>query len=171
MSKSTAVLESPPGPLSHGGNSHSINNPDLAIGGLKKRSADQGEFAEKNVVINNREESIEEGLKPSYDHTHRKLKPRHVQLIGIGGTIGTALYVQIGQTLAKGGPGSLFIAFSIWCCVILCITVCMTTSVFPCPSNNIRTQRASTDLSNASLPYCSLINRTHLRQYPLIVDY
>ena len=24
-------------------------------------------------------------LKPSYDFTHRKLKPRHIQLIGIGG--------------------------------------------------------------------------------------
>ena len=112
MSKFTAVSESPPGPLPYG-SSPSFNT-DLAIGGLKKRSADQGELTEKDVVIKNREESIEEGLKPSYDHTHRKLKPRHVQLIGIGGTIGTALYVQIGQTLAKGGPGSLFIAFSIW---------------------------------------------------------
>lgn len=27
-------------------------------------------------------------LKPVYDSTHRKLKPRHVSLIGIGGTIG-----------------------------------------------------------------------------------
>ena len=31
----------------------------------------------------------------TYDSTHRKLRPRHIQLIGIGGTIGTALYVQI----------------------------------------------------------------------------
>lgn len=30
----------------------------------------------------------------SGDHTERRLKSRHVQLIGIGGTIGTALYVQ-----------------------------------------------------------------------------
>jgi len=36
---------------------------------------------------------------PVYDTTHRKLKPRHIQLIGIGGTIGTALYVQIGKGL------------------------------------------------------------------------
>ncbi|TGZ78805.1 putative general amino acid permease [Ascodesmis nigricans] len=58
---------------------------------------------------------------PSYDHTHRKLKPRHIQLIGIGGTIGTALFVQIGRALMKGGPGSLFIAFTFWCSVILCV--------------------------------------------------
>ena len=48
------------------------------------------------------------------DRTHRKLKPRHIQLIGIGGTIGTALYVQIGKGLINGGPGSLFLAFTIW---------------------------------------------------------
>lgn len=49
-----------------------------------------------------------------HDDTHRKLKPRHIQLIGIGGTIGTALYVQIGRGLLNGGPGSLFIAFTFW---------------------------------------------------------
>lgn len=56
----------------------------------------------------------ESQLKPIYDSTHRKLKPRHIQLIGIGGTIGTALYVQIGHGLINGGPGSLFLAFTIW---------------------------------------------------------
>jgi hypothetical protein len=53
-------------------------------------------------------------LKPVYDSTHRKLKPRHIQLIGIGGTIGTALFVSIGRGLLNGGPGSLFLAFTIW---------------------------------------------------------
>ncbi len=56
----------------------------------------------------------DESIKIGYDSTHRKLKPRHIQLIGIGGTIGTALYVQIGRGLLNGGPGSLFMAFTIW---------------------------------------------------------
>lgn len=47
-----------------------------------------------------------------HDDTHRKLKPRHI--LGLGGTIGTALYVQIGRGLLNGGPGSLFIAFTFW---------------------------------------------------------
>ncbi|THY25315.1 amino acid permease [Aureobasidium pullulans] len=47
------------------------------------------------------------------DGTHRRLKSRHIQLIGIGGTIGTALYVSIGNGLLNGGPASLFLAFSI----------------------------------------------------------
>lgn len=63
----------------------------------------------------NRDASIDGGsMKPTYDHTRRKLKPRHLQLIGIGGTIGTALYVQIGNNLRTSGPASLFLGFSIW---------------------------------------------------------
>lgn len=73
-----------------------------------------GKGVEKDS-LNKRDDSIDGGsMKPTYDHTHRKLKPRHVQLIGIGGTIGTALYVQIGSGLRTSGPGSLFLGFSIW---------------------------------------------------------
>jgi len=53
-------------------------------------------------------------IKRGHDFTHRKLRPRHIQLIGIGGTIGTALYVNIGRGLLNGGPASLFMAFTIW---------------------------------------------------------
>ncbi|KAK8917692.1 General amino acid permease AGP2 [Metarhizium anisopliae] len=59
------------------------------------------------------------------DNTHRRLKGRHVQLMGIGGTIGTVLFVQIGQGLLKGGPGSLFIAFTFWCSFVLAVTMCI----------------------------------------------
>ncbi|KAK4499312.1 hypothetical protein PRZ48_009825 [Zasmidium cellare] len=44
---------------------------------------------------------------------HRGLKARHVSMIAIGGAIGTGLVIGTGQTLANGGPGSLFIAYSI----------------------------------------------------------
>ncbi|KAI9741592.1 MAG: hypothetical protein M1818_004399 [Claussenomyces sp. TS43310] len=64
----------------------------------------------------------EASLRISYDSTHRQLRPRHISLIGIGGTIGTALYVSIGHGLINGGPGSLFLAFTIWCSFIACVT-------------------------------------------------
>jgi amino acid transporter len=54
-------------------------------------------------------------LPPSYHSTHRRLKGRHIQLIGMGGAIGTVLFVQLGVALTHGGPGSLFISFAIWC--------------------------------------------------------
>jgi amino acid transporter len=72
------------------------------------------ETAEKDAS-GNRDASIDGGsMKPTYDHTRRRLKPRHLQLIGIGGTIGTALYVQIGNNLRTSGPASLFLGFSLW---------------------------------------------------------
>lgn len=51
----------------------------------------------------------------AHDTTHRRLKERHIQLIGIGGTIGTALFVGIGRGLALGGPGNLLLGFTLWC--------------------------------------------------------
>ncbi|KAJ4487779.1 general amino acid permease AGP2 [Lentinula aciculospora] len=65
----------------------------------------------------------------SYDNTHRKLKNRHIQLMAIGGTIGTALFVQIGQALTKGGPASLFVAFTLWSTFILAINNCLSEMV------------------------------------------
>ncbi|GME77033.1 unnamed protein product [Ambrosiozyma monospora] len=46
-------------------------------------------------------------------HTERKLKPRHIDLISIGGSIGTALFVTIGSGLHYGGCGNLLVAFTI----------------------------------------------------------
>ncbi|KKZ63532.1 hypothetical protein EMCG_02157 [[Emmonsia] crescens] len=82
-------------------------------GELRKRP--YTDFLEPVSPDANDASSVDEGsLKPSTDQTHRKLKPRHIQLIGIGGTIGTALYVQIGKGLLSGGPASLFLAFTLW---------------------------------------------------------
>lgn len=43
--------------------------------------------------------------------THRGLKSRHVQLIALGGSIGTGLFVGTGTTLSLAGPAPLFMSF------------------------------------------------------------
>jgi yeast amino acid transporter len=43
----------------------------------------------------------------------RRLKGRHLQMIAIGGSIGTGLFVGSGKALAYGGPASLCIAFGL----------------------------------------------------------
>ncbi|KAK4189302.1 general amino acid permease AGP2 [Podospora australis] len=92
-----------------------------------QRSPDIPSDGEKGIIAGDsiQDASPETGSLSSKmdDHTHRKLKSRHIQLIGIGGTIGTALYVQIGKGLLNGGPGSLFLAFTIWCTFILAVTL------------------------------------------------
>ncbi|KAH7322900.1 amino acid permease/ SLC12A domain-containing protein [Stachybotrys elegans] len=52
------------------------------------------------------------------DGLHRRLNNRQIQLIAIGGSIGTALFVSIGGALAHGGPGSLFLAWIGYCCIM-----------------------------------------------------
>ncbi|KAE8132313.1 amino acid permease-domain-containing protein [Aspergillus pseudotamarii] len=82
---------------------------------LTRRMGSPMDIPEKNPAMNHSEESLDAGSNIlTKDGTHRFLKSRHIQLIGIGGTIGTALYVQIGQSLLNGGPASLFLAFTIW---------------------------------------------------------
>ncbi|KAH8691116.1 putative arginine transporter [Talaromyces proteolyticus] len=41
----------------------------------------------------------------------RKLKSRHLQMIAIGGTIGTGLFIGSGSALAKSGPAGALIAY------------------------------------------------------------
>jgi AAT family amino acid transporter len=55
------------------------------------------------------------------DHDHpivpdklaRKLSARQIQMIAIGGTIGTGLFLGTGKSLAVGGPASMLIAYII----------------------------------------------------------
>jgi AAT family amino acid transporter len=47
------------------------------------------------------------------DKLARKLSARQVQMIAIGGTIGTGLFLGTGKSLAKGGPASMLIAYLI----------------------------------------------------------
>ena len=68
--------------------------------------------------------------------TLRQLQPRHVALIGIGGTIGTALFVAIGSALTAGGPASLLIAFCIWASVIWGVNESMSEVVTWLPINS-----------------------------------
>ena len=44
--------------------------------------------------------------------THRGLKSRHIQLIALGGSIGTGLFVGTGSTLSLAGPAPLFMCKS-----------------------------------------------------------
>ncbi|KAL9613660.1 MAG: hypothetical protein Q9167_001789 [Letrouitia subvulpina] len=48
-----------------------------------------------------------------YGQTTRGLKSRHIQLIAIGGCIGTGLFVGTGATLSTVGPAPLFLSASV----------------------------------------------------------
>lgn len=54
------------------------------------------------------------------DYLARTLKGRHLQMIAIGGAIGTGLFVGSGSALAEGGPASLIIAFGLIGIMLYC---------------------------------------------------
>lgn len=56
-----------------------------------------------------------EEVEPKYaeEQTHRSLKPRQISMIAIGGAIGTGLIIGSGTSLARSGPGSLFVSYLI----------------------------------------------------------
>lgn len=44
---------------------------------------------------------------------HRNLKARHISMIAIGGAIGTGLIIGTGAALARAGPASIFISYTL----------------------------------------------------------
>ncbi|KAF9878278.1 hypothetical protein CkaCkLH20_04316 [Colletotrichum karsti] len=64
-------------------------------------------------------------LATSTDGLHRRLSTRQVQLVAIGGSIGTALFVSIGGALQRSGPGSLLLAFGIYNIILSLCNNCM----------------------------------------------
>ena len=45
------------------------------------------------------------------DELKRGLKPRHLQMIAIGGAIGTGLFLASGGTVQQAGPGGALVAY------------------------------------------------------------
>jgi amino acid transporter len=83
------------------------NTPDLlSEKGAMKENVEQG--AELS-----RSESLAPGESGPETSTKRGLKSRHAQMIALGGTIGTGLFVGAGQGLKMGGPLFLLLAYII----------------------------------------------------------
>ncbi|KAI1614996.1 AAT family amino acid transporter [Exophiala viscosa] len=64
-------------------------------------------------------------ISDNADKLQRRLNNRQIQLIAIGGSIGTALFVSIGSGLAKGGPLSLLLAYTIYSGLLGLVNNCM----------------------------------------------
>ncbi|KIW19458.1 hypothetical protein PV08_00030 [Exophiala spinifera] len=66
-----------------------------------------------DITAGNRHDIEEAYVADNADQLQRHLGNRQIQLIAIGGSIGTALFVSIGGGLYRGGAGNLLIAYTI----------------------------------------------------------
>ncbi|OAD79290.1 hypothetical protein PHYBLDRAFT_106045 [Phycomyces blakesleeanus NRRL 1555(-)] len=55
-------------------------------------------------------------------HTlQRNLKARHIQMIALGGTIGTGLFMASGKSISMGGPGGALVGYAIVGILVFCV--------------------------------------------------
>jgi amino acid transporter len=59
------------------------------------------------------------------DDLQRHLGNRQIQLIAIGGSIGTALFVSVGGALNKGGPLGILLAYTFYSCIMALVNNAM----------------------------------------------
>lgn len=71
--------------------------------------------------------------------TKLQIKSRHAQMLAIGGSIGTNLFIGTGQVLAIGGPGLLLLAFCLMAIFVFAIVtaICELGSFAPTPGNSM----------------------------------
>jgi amino acid permease len=82
-----------------------------------------GQQVYKNDPEKNYDGTPPEGTPLTHDTSrlNRKLKGRHMQMIAIGGAIGTGLFIGSGSALATGGPAALVLDFGIIGMMLFCV--------------------------------------------------
>lgn len=93
------------------------NKADKANGGSAYASSEAQSKGEAIYRVQTEPSAIH-GVVDNADQLQRHLGNRQVQLIAIGGSLGTATFVSISNGLVKGGPGSLFLAYTIYSCML-----------------------------------------------------
>ncbi|KAI9733445.1 MAG: hypothetical protein M1818_007193 [Claussenomyces sp. TS43310] len=94
--------------------------PIRALDDFRRDSASSTATAITPVVNGRRYDAKAAAARTVKSPLARRLKGRHLQMIAIGGSIGTGLFIGSGAALATGGPASLLIAFILMGGVLFC---------------------------------------------------
>lgn len=104
------------------------------------RNADrQGPATRRKSSVVNSEILAGEIFDQRYEGTQRGLKSRHAQMIALGGTIGTGLFVGSGQTLARGGPAFILGSYLLVSFMVFCVITAVTeiAAYLPTPGSSM----------------------------------
>lgn len=58
-------------------------------------------------------------------HLNRKMQARHIQMISLGGVIGTGLFLSSGYTIHEAGPIGTIIAYLIGALLVFSVMLCL----------------------------------------------
>lgn len=127
-----------------------------------------GEFVRE--TYNSGDADIQHGtVTDNSDDLQRHLGNRQIQLIAIGGSIGTALFVSIGGALNKGGPLGMLLAYAGYSCVIALVNNSMAemATYMPVSGGFIRMAGKWVDeaFGNSHCPVSTLNVLTSIRLY------
>ncbi|KAI5478055.1 hypothetical protein MNV49_005518 [Pseudohyphozyma bogoriensis] len=84
---------------------------------------DKEAIAAVAAVVGEEEHSEENVRWGSTSSEHRKLEAYHVNLMAMGGAIGTGLFIYIGSGLTGDGPANLLIGYTLWTSVTYAISM------------------------------------------------
>lgn len=59
------------------------------------------------------------------DHLERKMETRHIQMISLGGVIGTGLFLSSGYTISQAGPIGTIIAYFFGAILVYAVMLCL----------------------------------------------
>ncbi|ODA83457.1 hypothetical protein RJ55_01971 [Drechmeria coniospora] len=100
---------------------HSPSGDTSSSSGAEKPYAKQ---AEHGLTMHPRDAEEGHAFARS-DNLQRSLSARQVQMIAIGGTIGTGLFLGTGKSLATGGPASMLICYAIVGAIVFVTMLCL----------------------------------------------
>ncbi|KAI9364570.1 amino acid permease/ SLC12A domain-containing protein [Pilaira anomala] len=84
------------------------------------------EYEKEKTPTYNSDHNPSTGDVESLQHgTKRGLDARHIQMISLGGAIGTGLFLNSGSNIAQAGPAGALIAYSVVGFMVYCIMTCL----------------------------------------------
>ncbi|KAI5922111.1 proline permease PrnB [Camillea tinctor] len=83
--------------------------------------------------------SVGNGYMQEPAGTKRRIKSRQAQMIAIGGSVGTSLFIATGQALAAGGPGFLLASYCLMAVLVYgIVTACIEVGAYlPLPGSSM----------------------------------
>lgn len=100
------------------------NQKNVVYESVVAKGKDSDTAVVSELAASSNETVLEENGKIRED-LNRSLSPRHINMISVAGVIGTGLFLSTAKSLHVGGPGSLFINYTIMGGVVYLTMLCL----------------------------------------------